>query len=73
MTLDKLIEELTSLRKNVDGNIPVYIEVNGQQEKLGNYGFSVHHHYHEANIYNGIEQNEINETILMPFADGFDY
>ena len=73
-TLDKLIEELTSLRKRVgSGNIPVYVEVNGQQEKMGNYEFDVNHHYHEKSIYEGIVQNEINEVILMPFADGFDY
>ena len=72
-TLDKLIEELTSLRKRVgSGDMPVYVEVNGQQEKMGNYEFDVNHHYHEACIYNGILQNEINEIILMPFADGFD-
>ena len=73
MTLDKLIKELTDIRKNSGGNLPVYVEVNGQQEKMGNYGFEVHHHYHSANIYNGIQQDEINEVILMPFADGIDY
>ena len=72
-TLDWLIDELNSIRKNTGGDLPVFVEVNGQQEKNGNYGFAVHHHYHEANIYNGIQQEEINEVILMPFADGFDY
>jgi len=75
LTINELISKLMDIRKNNDGNgnIPVFVEVNGQQEKFGNYGFEVHHHYHEKNIYNGIEQEEINEVILMPFADGIDY
>jgi len=72
ITLDKLIEELEDIRKRSGGKIPVYVEVNGQQEKFGNYKFSVHHHYHETNIYNGIQQDEINEVILMPDADWID-
>ena len=73
-TLDKLIKELTTIRERVGrGDIPVYVEVNGQQEKMGNYEFDVNHHYHEKSVYEGIEQDEINEVILMPFADGFDY
>jgi len=67
MKLDDLIEKLTMLRKDIgEGDIPVYVDVNRQQSKNGNYGFSVHHHYHEANVYNGIQQNEINEIILKP-------
>ena len=73
ITIDNLITELEDIRKNTGGDLPVYVEVNGQQAKFGNYGFTVHYHYHEANIYNGIQQEEINEVILMPNADGFDY
>jgi len=71
MKLGKLIEKLTKLKEDIgDDNIPVYVEVNKQQDKCGNYEFSVHYHYHEANVYNGIYQEEINEIILMP--DSFD-
>ena len=72
MELGKLIEKLTKLKEDIgEDNIQVYVEVNRQQAKNGNYEFSIHHHYHEANVYNGIQQKEINEIILMPEADGF--
>ena len=71
MELGKLIEKLTKLKEDIGEDVPVYVEVNRQQAKNGNYEFSIHHHYHEANVYKGIQQNEINEIILMPEADGF--
>jgi hypothetical protein len=65
-TLDKLIDKLTKIRNSTNGNVPVFVEVNGQQSKNGNYNFDVEHHYHEKSVYDGVEYPEINEVIIMP-------
>jgi len=66
MSLNDLIDELVDLRTKIKtGDIPVFIEVNKQQKKCGNYDFFVGHHFHEKTD----EYEEINEVILMPDSD----